>query len=51
MRVTKEKTYGNTVPRVLLDHLTEAPDGPRLSLDDIDLESFHMAEQISKKPV
>ena len=51
VRVTKEKTYGNTVPRVLLDYLTEAPDGPRMSLDEIDLESFHKAEQISKKPV
>lgn len=48
---TEEKTYSNTVPRVLLDYLTEAPHGPRLPLDDIDLESFHTAEQISKRPV
>ena len=48
---TEEKTYSNTVPRVLLDYLTEAPHGPRLSLDEIDLESFHTAEQISKRPV
>ena len=49
--VTEEKTYSNTVPRVLLDYLTEAPHGLRLPLDEIDLESFHTAEQISKRPV
>ena len=49
--VTKGKTYSNTLPRVLLDYLTEAPHGPRLPLGEIDLESFHTAEQISKRPV
>ena len=50
-RATDEKTYGNTLPRVLLDYLTEAPSGPRLSLDDIDLESFRRSEGISRGPV
>lgn len=50
-RVTDEKTYADTAPRVLLDYLTEAPSGPHLSLEDIDLESFQRSEEISKRPV
>lgn len=50
-RVTGERTYGNSLARVVLDYLTEAPAGPRIPLEEIDLDSFHKAEQISKRPV
>lgn len=51
VRITDEKTYGNTSLRVLLDYLTEAPGGPRLALDKIDLESLYEAEQICRRPL
>ena len=51
-RLTDGKTYGNTLARVLLDYLTDrAPEGPRLTMDEIDLGSFYKAEQICKRPI
>lgn len=42
-----KRSQGNTATRVLLDHLLESG----VPVDEIDLESFHKAEQIAKRKV
>ena len=45
------ESFGRTVPRVLLDYLTNEDYGAGLSDDDIDLESFAAAEAIASTTV
>ena len=47
--LSADRTWGNTVSRVLYDYLTDDDYGPGLSPDSIDIDSFIAAERIASQ--